>query len=453
MRYGVQFSRNQLWMFLGGGLFLIWPMILVEVFPQVSISTLPSFQNLLPGLFAWFVFSKIQSPYARLLCYVWLIWYCVGTLNTIASSLVLGSYYSNLDLHLATQIFFWACVFYFLGLLTFERWAAPKGAEIYGVQLSVAKLHPLTAFVILVFPFLWLGSMYVSIGYIPILMGVNIVDEMYELNYGPLYGYGSCIVFSIIHTGYLALVVPTNSKRIIFMALTLMFLLISMADGKRAFAMVSIAALLGISFRVMKEKTWSRTLPIFAYTMIAMYVGTLLLRSGDTGSMTTDANTRMMLVGVEFRDFVYTVNFHKPGEIENYSWGVSTFASLINGGLLQVFGFDKSSLTVLDSAHAWAAIWNTTFGIRTGIVSELWFAYGLYGLLVIYLFGLLSGYVIYKVRTLSNVRDVMFLAAIYGVLFLGVTSQSTFTAGVLPVFLYLYVALRVGEHLLSVRKK
>lgn len=453
MRRGVIFSRSRLLMFLAGLLFLFWPMILVEVFSQASIGTLPSLINLLPGLLAWFVLAKIQSPYARLLGYVWLIWYCVGTLNTIASSLVLGSYYSNLDLHMATQIFLWACVFYFLGLLTFERRVSSKAVEIYGVSLSEARPHSLIAFVLLAFPLLWLGSMYLSIGYIPIFRGVSIVDEMYEIYYGPLYAYGACVVLSIIYTGYMAIASTTVSKRLAFIALTLMFLFISMADGKRAFAMVSIAGLLGVSFRVLKEKTWTQTLPVFLYTMIAMYVGTLLLRSGDTGSMTSDANVRMVLIGVEFRDFVYTVNFYKPGEIENYSWGISTLASLINGGLMQIFGFDKSALTELDSAHAWAAIWNTTFGIRTGIVSELWFAYGLLGMLVIYLLGILSGYVINKLRTLSNVRDVIFFAAIYGLLFLGVTGQSTFTAGLLPVFLYLYVALRGGEHLLSARKR
>jgi hypothetical protein len=142
--------------------------------------------------------------------------------------------------------------------------------------------------------------MYLSVGYIPILSGSNIVDEMYEIYYGPLYAYGSCLVISIIYTGYMAMTSLNFKRASIHAIITIVFLFISMADGKRGFAMVSIASLLGISLRVLKEKTWTRMLPILIYMMIAMYVTILLIRtSGESGAVTHGGeDAKFLLVGV-----------------------------------------------------------------------------------------------------------------------------------------------------------
>lgn len=433
-------------------LFVYWPAILGEIFPRALDQTFPSPLNLFPGVIAWLLLAKIRCPYSRLLGYVWLLWYFVGTLNTIASSLVLGSYYSNLDLHEATQIFFWGCVFYFMGLFAYEKLFANNKNAVYSSNTPQSNIHPLLGLLLLAFPFAWLASMYVTLSYIPILRGVSIVDEMYQVDYGLLYPYGACIVISILYSGYRSMAASSIGGRIAFTLLAILFILVSMADGKRAFAMAAIGGLIGVSFRLLHEKTWTKILPIVSFTMIAMYAGVQLLRVGDTGAMTSGVYEKMMLVGVEFRDFVYTVNFFEPGEIENYSWGVSSSASMTNNLILQVFGLDKSELTGLDSAHAWGALWNTDFGIRTGIVSELWFAYGGIAMPFLFVFGLITGFIIKVLRTLTGERELLFIAGIFGLLFLAIINQSTFTFGILPVFLYLYVAMRIGGYLLRRRR-
>ena len=288
--------------------------------------------------------------------------------------------------------------------------------------------------------------MYLSLGYIPILRYGNIVNEMYNISYGPLYPYSICIVISILYASYQAIVAQSRGRSITYTMLAFTSILISLADGKRAIAMVAISSLIGISFRLLRQKTWTRTVPIFFAMMMVIYVGILLSRIGNTNITNKSTYKEATLVGVEFRDFVYTVNYFKPGEIKKYSWGVSTLASMANNLILQIFNLDKEKLTDLDSAHAWAKIWRTTFGIRTGIVSELWFAYGGFAMPILFFLGLLSGFIIKKIRTLTTIREILFLAAIFGLLFLNVCSQSTFTFGVLPVFFYLYLTIRLVEH-------
>jgi len=446
-------SLYGLWAVLGGFLFLFWPSLLECVFPEVNLGTLPSVFNLIPGLLAWYIIANIKCPYSRLLGYVWLAWYCVGTLNTVASSLVLGGYYSQLDMHAATLIYLWGAVFYFAGLYLFEKIVSSKSGEIYGLGWPSSNIHPIVGLALIAFPLLWLISMYLSVGYVPILRGTNIVDDMYEIGYGPLYPYGVVMVISISYVGYRAMSEKLRMKKYMYGTLAFAFILISTADGKRAIAMVALGALIGISFRLLRHTTWTKTLPFFLYSVIVMYVGTLLLRVGEDSSRYVDSYSKMMLIGVEFRDFVYTTNFFEPGDIADYSWATSTFAAMANNFLLAIVGFDKGELTMLDSAHAWALIWNTTFGIRTGIVSELWFAYGWGAMPLLLVIGLLSGYVVNKLRTLEGELGVLFMAAFFGLAFLLVTSQSTFTAGVLPVFLYLYVAMRVAGHFLGQKNK
>ncbi|MFC5498389.1 hypothetical protein ACFPOE_12665 [Caenimonas terrae] len=428
-----------------------WPALLASIFPEISYQKLPSPLDLFPALVSWVLLSTIRCPYSRLLGYAWVIWYFVGVLNTLSSSIVLGSYYGNLRLQEATEIYFWGCAFYFAGMLLFEKTAGKRKKSVYGVSVSSLGIHPIFRAVLLAFPIAWLASMYWTLGYIPILRGVNIVDDMYEIGYGPLYPYGPFLIVSILFAAYRCMSAGTHKRRISYGVIALLFIIISMADGKRAFAMVAFGGVCGISFKLFGRKTWWPILPIFASAMLALYVGVLLLRGDESGVIRFDAYEKMMLVGVEFRDFVYTVNYAKPGEIQNYSWAVSSLASVTNNLAMKVLGLDKTALVNLDSAHAWATIWGSNFGIRTGILSELWFSYGGMAMPLLVLYGFLSGILIRGLRAVRSGRDLIFFSSLFGLLVLNITSQSTFTFGILPTLLYLYVVVRGGSDLLHQR--
>jgi len=421
-------------------LILFWGSIVGFFFPDDYSNTLPSFWNMFPGVLALGILMKINSPYSRLIGYIWLAWYFIGSINVLASSVILAQYYSFLDLHDATQIFLWSCFFYFLGLLAWEYFFTEKKISPYGIETVKMNIHPLLGLFLLVFPFLWLGSMYLSLGYIPMFSGGSIVDRMYNSSYGVLYPYGACLVISILYSGYKCIIEKRKKVQFFYIIFTLFLMIISMADGKRAFAMVAMAGLLGLSFRLIRHKTWTLVLPNLSYLIIFLYVGTLLIRTG--GSDREGILPLFMTIGVEFRDFVFSVNNFLPGDIDNYSWGASTFAAMTNGLVLKAFSLDKSALVSLDSAHAWAVLWGGDFGIRTGIVSELWFAYGVFAMFLLFIFGLLTGFVVKVLCKTEGIRELLFMLAIFGLILLSIMGQSTFIAGALPVLLYIYIAIR-----------
>lgn len=433
-------------------LFLIfWPAILAEIFPQAGKDTFPSHADLAPGILSIVLISRLRCPYSKLFGYIWISWFFIGNLNTIASSIVLGSYYRNLELQDASQIYLWGCNFYLAGLLLFENIFNNNRNAIYSVRAIKSNLHPLIGIMLLAFPIAWLASLYKTLGYIPILQGASIVDDMYNMGYGPLYPYSSCIIISIIYAAYRAMTERSFAKRCAYTLLAVAFVIISTADGKRVLAMAAIGGVIGISFRILQEKTWTRILPAICSAVLFLYVGVLLLRVGDDGGMTSNTYSRLMIVGVEFRDFVYTVNHYKPGEIPDYSWLISSLASMTNGFVLNLMGYDKAYLTSLDSARAWSQIFNINFGIRTGIISELWFAYGLASMGYLVIFGFLTGTCTKLLRSVHGVRGLLIFAAVFGMILLAITGQSTSTLGVLPVFLYLYIAIRLAE--LVLRRK
>lgn len=434
-------------------MFFLWPTILTAVFPLASEGKLPTWLDLLPGFLAWVVLRTVRCPYSRLLGYAWLFWYFLGTVNVLASSIVLGGYYANMDLREATWIFFWGCFSYFVGLYFYEKFSVRKKADIYGLPFVVQDIPTPVRLFLIAFPFLWLLSIYLSLGYIPILRGGNIVDEMYEVKYGPLYSFGIWIVLSIFYCAYRSFAARKLRSRLAYGILVMLMIAASMADGKRAFAMVAVAGLVCLSFKLYGRKTWSRTLPLLVLALIGMYVGVLLMRIGnDAPSIVVDFYSKLSIVGVEFRDFVYSINYYAVGGMPNYSWAASTMGSLVNGFVLTLLGFDKSALTSLDSAHAWATMRNSNLGIRTGIICELWFAYGVWGMAGLVLLGYISGAIINRFKRARGTLGGMFWLAVCGVLFLLITSQSSFTAGVLPTLFYLYLMVALAKWCLYRRR-
>lgn len=445
--------RYCLWI-AGAVVVFLWPTILSQLFPYELNATLPSSIDLIPGALAIYLLIKLRCPYSRALGGAWILWYFVGSANAVASALVLGSYYSHPNLSQPTGIYLWGCACYIAGLLISSKYFGRRDGDRFGLNRRPAEnIHPVVGAALLLFPVVWLVSIYLTIGYVPILAGVNIVEKMYQTNYGPLYAYGGVLIISNAYAFYKALTSPTRRGRLLYVLFAILLLLISTADGKRVFAMASVGGLLAISFRILGRKTWTTVLPAIGYVIIFLYVGVLLLRIGGEGPIVSEAQVLFVFIGVEFRDFVFTVNRYQPGEIQNYSWAVSALASMTNSVLLQALDLDKGALVGLDSARAWSALWDIDFGIRTGIVSELWFAYGLLAFPCLILFGLFSGWCVKLVRISRGGRELLFTSAFFGMLLLAIVGQSTSMFGILPVFVYAYIAIRLISLLLNTRRR
>src|SRR5207249_3725752 len=89
--------------------------------------------------------------------------------------------------------------------------------------------------------------------------------------------------------------------------------------------------------------------------------------------------------------------------------------------------------------YVWQTLFGSNYGIRTGIVSELYFAYGWMSLGIVFPFGILSGWVSKKLKAAPRRTSAMFLSSVFGILLLSVVGQTTLTTGALSIVLYVYV--------------
>lgn len=419
-----------------------WPAILQSLIAEFSHEHLPSALAVVMGLLSVASFAFIRNRYARILAAVWFLWFVVGVANVYSSSVVLGNYYSKVEIDEPMVIYFGFTTVYFLGLLAGGGWRTGQARLLISNDLA-----GLPSVLLWVFPIAFALSLIGSLGYVPILSGVSIVDEMYGLDYGFVYKYGAVLILSILLVLWWVLNSGAKGVRISLLLALALFILISVMDGKRAFLLVAFAGGIGLLLRSRPNLRPIAVAPIVSIAAAGVYLGVHFVRIADYagGSETLRA---LAMVGVEFRDFAYTAQYYEPGQIQQYDWMASLVASLLNGALLNVFGYDKQALMALGSAQAWAALWNSNFGIRTGIVSELWFAYGWFGLFVIVALGYASGRLCLALDRVGRLSHLLFLSALYGLIILLVMSQSTFTAGLLPVFLYCYVGIR-GLQLLN----
>ena len=115
-----------------------------------------------------------------------------------------------------------------------------KGNEIF------KEINPLFTLLIVSFPFLWIISIYLSLGYIPLisaLRGLDLTSQIYELSYGPIYG------FSLVNVLAMLVVLDklrTKTKlRLFFMFLIFIFGVFTVITGKRfSIVVFSVATLI-----------------------------------------------------------------------------------------------------------------------------------------------------------------------------------------------------------------
>ena len=91
---------------------------------------------------------------------------------------------------------------------------------------------------------------------------------------------------------------------------------------------------------------WLRgaTLGVVAIALVAFYIGGELIRDGFQDDEIATTELQLSLVGVEYRDYVYSVDELRAGlyRIPDYDWAASTAAAMINSTLLDLAGVNKA---------------------------------------------------------------------------------------------------------------
>jgi hypothetical protein len=275
---------------------------------------------------------------------------------------------------------------------------------------------------------------------------------MYELDYGPLYGYGFIITLSVLAASDLARTARSRWRRFGSGLLAALFMVLSFVDSKRYTAMAAIAAAIAyfLRARVIRALRMRTIALVCGGGMTFYFVGALVRIAFDPTVLAIPA-LMFQMVGVEYRDFVQSVIRFEPGRIPNYDWLASAVGAMVNSSVLDAFGIRKQDLVEMGSAYAWKPLFGTELGIRTGIVSELYFAYGLGGLFIIFLFGVLTAWLSARIAAATSRLRLMFLSVLYGLFFMSIVGQTMATTGTLTVLLYTWVGLWVVRRALQPR--
>ena len=152
-------------------------------------------------------------------------------------------------------------------------------------------------------------------------------------------------------------------------------------------------------------------------------------------------------MGAEFKDFAWTVTHYEPFTIPNYSWVQSSLGSFFNGFLLSLVDINKNELVHMDSARAWMDIYGIELGIRTGIISELWFEFSYFGMLLMFVFGCALSKLTSKIYIEKELFKFILFSILYAYLLLAIMGQSSLFFGVSITVVYLYFAWKLSNKL------
>lgn len=288
------------------------------------------------------------------------------------------------------------------------------------------------------FAFIWFGDQVHAVGRIPILSGDRIIDDMYQIGYGRLYGYGIYLAVAGGFAWTFARYSRNALERPLWFGLVALFCFFMVFDGRRVFLILFLLTIVAIeAARTPWTRLW-KTLLSMGMVVLALYILLLWARQGGVligGSM--DTAKSLTLVGVEYRDFAYVVSHFEAGELRGYEW----FRSFVGGGLnwilLALAGFSKGEMTFAGSAYQLAIAYRSNFGIRIGLIGELYLAYGWFGLGPLAVVAFIHGWISDRVARQPNLPRQMLFALSFAVLTQWFVGQNTAVSGYLVLILYL----------------
>lgn len=396
--------------------------------------------------------NYILNNNAKIIACLWFFWPVLGILYSGSFNNVkkIWQFGAEVSINFPEPIFihYLFSSFFCLGILLYERWFLPKTRNDFIDQINVPITEGFPSLVLipvlLIFPTYYAFSIYVNWGSIPLLSGENIVDRMYEVNSGFSQAFVIFIFFSAQYSFYKTISSNGNASKFFWFFVTVMFLFFSVVDGKRVVLLLSIIGNFVLYVKI--RGVFSRSVLYVASALASLlYVIIDLIRSSRYFYFNLD---RLFgVVGVEFMEFSWTVTYFDPGKIPGYNWTLSTLFSMLNSSVLAIFGIEKHAYVVMDSARSWAKLHNTSFGIRSGIVSEIYFEYGILGLVFMVIFGMIFVAVCYAMAQSKSYNRFTLLLCVYSLFALAIMSQSTVTFGSLTTVFYILLFMKFTETL------
>ncbi len=437
----------------------LWFVPLVNwITPGVPSILVPRFYLMILWAFPLLIFYKIRNIFAKVICFIWIVWFIVGSINIIASYFFYGNYYL-INVEYSNFIYLTFTTVFFGGVYAFENnFSNAKACRTNAPDVKAnlkADVHPIFHYFLVLFPFLWFGSLYFYAGHIPILSGTNVEEGMYDTNFGPLYGF---VAFNILSMVYVLQRLQNSillRSKLWYGFLVVCMPLFSLANGKRMALMVFLGGTLCYYVKTKGAKIFKGMFVAVGITFVVLlYCGILILRQGLNFDTYQALDAQLAIIGVEFRDFAYAVDKFNFSMLQDYHWATSTLASCVNTKILEIFGVDKQKAIEASLGYVTKPLFSGgVFGIRTGLISELYFAYAFGGLGLIFVFGVLTGWVSRKLKNSKTESELIFLSVVYGLLILVIVEQSIDVAGTLTVLFYAWIIHYFIKTILPSRSK
>lgn len=383
----------------------------------------------------------MKNLFNRIISLSWLIFFFLGVLNI--NSVKQRTDVWNLELEGASYLYMACLLILNLSLLIFEK--ASNKKIIFKDDLNTLTKSPFP-YIILFYPIIFIVSIFNSLGFFPILLSDSFVDEMYEFDYGFIYGYKFICVYSFCVA---SLFYKQNIWKITAVVYVIFLLFVVSVDGKRFVLLVCFLSMIPLYLFTTKQnnpkpntkKSEIKTSPlIIVFVLVGViYVLLSILRSG--GEIKESMNTIIENIpfGMEYKDYVHSFNTYAPLSIKNYNFELSALGSFFNSTFLEVFNLNKADLYHMGSQNAWMKLYDGKFGIRLGIIAELYFAYGLF----VVPFMIVIAYFINRVNVrLLNPRsyfNLMQNSILFALFILLINGQATVFFGCLTMMVYLYL--------------
>ena len=383
------------------------------------------------------VIFLLKNRYTKAFLIIWIAWLYVGELK-ILTYFAINPYYISMDEGCIVYNIY--LIFMSVGMLLHDAntQIPVRSEEDQAVGRPLYDDLGWFEYFLLAFPLIWIADFMRNVGFIPILSGSDVTDTMYGLNYGYVYSFGFFNCLSAVMLYDRMLKSPTKRIKIFWLIMLVLAVLIMSADSKRLYLLVSLLAIFVYDKLMAGSLVVNMKTVMLILSSVVLYVFLQNVRLGTTTESPFKRDG--FPLGAEFREYIRAVNEYKPGEIPGYDLAASTVGAFANSFLLKLAGYDKSELVHKDSAYTFMKLFDdeNTLGIRTGLTSELYFAYGFFGLIFIIFFGWLISSLSYRLIHVSKKSSLIFLSTIYGLLVLTAFGQSSVTVGCLCVTMYLY---------------
>jgi len=402
-----------------------------------------SFELSLFICFVYFLADRLKNNFNQIIAKGWIIFFVMGLMNINSITRRTGVW--NLKIEDATFFYFYCVGVFIIALLIFERLVIIKTNE-NEFQDDFANVTKTSfSYFMYVFPFLLLITIYLSIGFLPLLSGADVTDDMYGYNYGPLYGFKFVCVYGFLIALLATLFFKLGSKILNIVYLVVLIFIISV-DGKRFVLLTCIMAAIPVYLWAMQAKGKKVSNVPIAISMIAVFIAYILVNILRTGSDISQSITHIaenLPFGVEYKDYVHSFNTYEPGKIHGYNFELSSLGALTNSAFLEILGFNKDQLVKSGSAYVWSNLYDSNMGIRIGIIPELYFAYSYFVIPLMAVIAYFTNIVTQRLRSPKSVFNLVQNAILFSLIFFLINGQATVFFGCLPVMLYVYLVFKL----------